>query len=148
MLVDGSNAPARRVAFYMDADGPANATDDGMTLLKNAILWALGREGDIDMSVAIETVDSDIPDAFQLDQNYPNPFNPTTVIPFSVAATGPVSLSVYNVLGQEVVTLVDEQLPAGNYTADFRADGLPSGVYLYRFKAGSTVVTRKMLLLR
>ena len=138
LLADGSNAPARRVAFYMDADGPANATDDGMTLLKNAILWALGREGDIDMSVAIETVDSDIPDAFQLDQNYPNPFNPTTVIPFSVAATGPVSLSVYNVLGQEVVTLVDEQLPAGNYTADFRADGLPSGVYLYRFKAGST----------
>ena len=146
MLVDGSNVPARRVGFYMHPGGPDVATVDGMLLLEYAILWALGREADIAANVAIETRDDAVPDAFVLDQNYPNPFNPTTNIPFSVATAGPVSLAVFNVLGQEVAVLVDEPLAAGNYATDFRADGLPSGVYLYRLKAGATVVTRKMLL--
>ncbi len=148
MLEDGSNAPARRVALYMDENGPRNATDDGVILFENAILWALGREAEIANTVAVESRDGAVPDAFVLDQNYPNPFNPNTVIPFSVAELGPVSIVVYNVLGQEVAVLVDESLAAGNYTADFRANGLPSGVYLYRLKAGSTVVTRKMLLMK
>ena len=145
-LVGGGGVPARRVGFYMDAAGLDRATTDGEILLENALLWALGRDAEISSTVAIEARDGAVPDAFHLDQNYPNPFNPTTAIPFSVAAAGPVSLAVYNVLGQEVAVLVDEPLAAGNYTADFRADGLPSGVYLYRLKAGSTVVTRKMLL--
>ena len=145
-LVGGSSVPARRVGFYMDAAGLDIATTDGEILLENALLWALGRDDEIAGTVAIETRDAAVPDVFHLDQNYPNPFNPNTLLPFSVAVASPVSLTVYNVLGQEVAILVDEPLAAGNYTAGFRADGLSSGVYLYRLQAGSTVVTRKMLL--
>ena len=94
----------------------------------------------------VETRDEEIPGAFELDQNYPNPFNPTTKIPFALTQTGHVQLTVYNVLGQHVATLVDEALPTGRYTADFQADGLPSGVYLYKLQVDGTVLSRAMLL--
>jgi len=144
----GGNAPARRAGFFMNATGPANATGDGMTLLQNTILWALGREGDIASNVGIETREGAVPEGFVLGANYPNPFNPATVIPFGLPVAGDVRLTVYNMLGQEVGVLVDAALPAGRYTADFNAVGLPSGVYLYKLQAGATVVSRRMLLMK
>ena len=145
-LVGGANVPARRVGFYMDEDGLSIASTDGEILLENALLWALGRDDSIARTVDVEAEGDEVPATFDLGQNYPNPFNPSTAIPFKVASTGAVTLAVYNVLGQVVATLVDEQLPTGSYTADFSAEGLPSGVYLYRLTTGSTVVTRKMML--
>lgn len=143
----GMAAPARRVGFFMNDAGPSLATENGMILLKNAVLWAVGRETcDLVSSVAIEQVGQAVPTAFRLAGNYPNPFNPATVIPFEVATASPVQITVYNVLGQHVATLVDESLPAGAYTVDFSAGDLPSGVYLYQLRAHGIVQSRTMLL--
>ncbi|MBC8044257.1 MAG: T9SS type A sorting domain-containing protein [Rhizobacter sp.] len=89
-----------------------------------------------------------LPNAFQLYQNYPNPFNPSTTIQFSLPAAAQVSLKIYDVLGRTVTTLVNERRPAGVHTATFNANRLSSGVYFYRLQAGTSMQTRKMLLLK
>ncbi|MGD8782027.1 MAG: T9SS type A sorting domain-containing protein [Ignavibacteria bacterium] len=96
---------------------------------------------------------SELPQEFVLEQNYPNPFNPTTKIRFNVgdanfASQTNVLLKVYDVLGKEVTTLVNEQKAAGTYEVEFDASALSTGVYLYILRAGDFVSTRKMLLLR
>ena len=88
------------------------------------------------------------PSAYTLFQNYPNPFNPSTVIGFQVPSSGFVSLKVYDVLGREVATLVNEREKAGSYSVTFDAGNLPSGVYFYRITAGSFVETKKLVVLR
>jgi hypothetical protein len=95
------------------------------------------------------------PEEFTLEQNYPNPFNPTTNVGFRIADFGFVSLKVYDVLGNEVATLVNENLQAGRYETTFDASGLASGVYFYRLsaripsgQAGEFMQTRRLLLLR
>ena len=85
---------------------------------------------------------------YRLEQNYPNPFNPSTRIEFAIPAVSKVELKVYNILGQEVTTLVNETLNAGNHVVTFDASRLATGVYLYRITAGSFVSTKKMLLLK
>ncbi len=92
--------------------------------------------------------EAEIPKAFALQQNYPNPFNPSTVIKYEVPHTEHVSLEVFNALGQRVAALVNEQQEAGYYEVRFRNENLASGVYFYRFHAGSFVETRKLVLLR
>ncbi len=94
--------------------------------------------------VEVETT----PSAFSLQQNYPNPFNPVTTIKYSVPSTQHVALSVYNLLGQKVASLVNEVKTAGNYKIDFDASKLSSGIYLYKFEAGGFVKTNKMTLLK
>jgi hypothetical protein len=89
-----------------------------------------------------------VPGSFALAQNYPNPFNPSTTIRFSIGKASPVKLSVYNLLGQLVATLVDGRLDAGEHTATFSAKSLASGVYFYRLEAGNYVSNKKMLLLK
>ncbi len=91
---------------------------------------------------------SDVPSTFGLDQNYPNPFNPETKIGFRITDYGIVSLKVFDVLGKEVATLVDENLVAGFYQKLFNANSLASGVYIYRLQSGSFVATKRMVLLR
>ena len=93
--------------------------------------------------------DKGIVDDFLLMQNYPNPFNPTTNIEFSIPKSEFVTLKVYNILGEEVATLVAEKLAAGSYKYDWsRTAGMASGVYLYRIQAGDYVDAKKMILLR
>lgn len=87
-----------------------------------------------------------IPKGFSLSQNYPNPFNPTTSIKYTVVSMTHVILTVYDMLGREVSTLVDEEKPAGTYEVQFNASNLPSGVYFYTLQAGTYTQTRKMLL--
>ncbi len=90
------------------------------------------------------------PAVYSLAQNYPNPFNPSTVIRYSLANAGMVELKVYNMLGQEVKTLVSEEKSAGTYEVTFNAAGLnlASGVYLYRIKAGNFVQVKKLMLIK
>jgi len=88
------------------------------------------------------------PAQFALQQNYPNPFNPATTIEFSLAKTSFVSLKVYNLLGKEIRTLVNERQSAGAHSIVFEAGELPSGLYLYSIQTGDFVETRKMLLVR
>ena len=96
----------------------------------------------------IKAVDNHIPAAYQLAQNYPNPFNPTTTIYYSVAKQGAVTLKVFNLIGQEVATLVNRDQNAGNYSVDFNAANLSSGVYIYRLESGDFVATKKLTLLK
>jgi Secretion system C-terminal sorting domain len=92
--------------------------------------------------------EGNIPARFSLDQNYPNPFNPSTTIRYAVPTAAKVSLKVYNVLGQEVLALVNAQQSAGSYNVTFDASRFSSGVYFYRIMSGSFVQTKKMLLLK
>ncbi len=88
------------------------------------------------------------PTKFFLSQNYPNPFNPSTKIEFGIAEDSDVQLKIYNILGIEVVTLVDEYLTSGNYTAVFDGWDAPSGIYFYELNDGSATVIKKMTLLK
>lgn len=88
------------------------------------------------------------PTSFELKQNFPNPFNPSTTISFDVSQGSFVSLKVYDILGQEITTLVNERLGAGSKTISFDASGLASGIYIYRLVADGFVQTRKMILLK
>ena len=87
-----------------------------------------------------------LPTKYNLNQNYPNPFNPTTKIDFSIPKESQVVLKIYNAIGQEVSTLVNGELHAGNYSFNFNAVNLPSGIYLYRLNAGEYTATKKMIL--
>jgi photosystem II stability/assembly factor-like uncharacterized protein len=88
------------------------------------------------------------PTSFYLEQNYPNPFNNTTIIRYSIPKEGIVTIRIYNILGEEVTTLVNEQKEAGNYQATFNSDQFTSGVYFYQIKAGEFTQTKKMILLK
>jgi uncharacterized lipoprotein YddW (UPF0748 family) len=113
----------------------------------------------LNLVVSVEDDESKLPLEFELKQNYPNPFNPTTKIKFTTPSTdspllggargGYVTLKVYDILGNEVATLVDEYKSAGTYEGEFSANGgLASGIYFYQLKAGNFVETKKMMLMR
>jgi len=90
----------------------------------------------------------DIPDEYSLDQNYPNPFNPVTRICYAIPVEGFVTLKIYDVLGKEVMTLVNEPKQAGYYDTEFSGSNLASGLYFYKLEAGSFVETKRMLLIK
>lgn len=89
-----------------------------------------------------------VPKSFILNQNFPNPFNPITKITWQSPVKSLQTLKIYDVLGREIATLVDEEKPAGNYEVEFAADNLSSGIYFYRLAAGDFLSTKKMVLLR
>ena len=119
-------------AYTYLADG-----EDGLYVIKNDL---------------ITTVDDNkintFPEDFVLFQNYPNPFNPVTSIQYAVNSRQFITLKVYDILGNEIETLVNEEKPAGTFEVTWYAEGLPSGVYFYQLKAGSFIETKKMVLLR
>lgn len=100
------------------------------------------------VTTGIQTSQSTLPEDFHLDQNYPNPFNPLTVISFSVPDQGNVSLKVYDILGKEVVTLVDEMKSPGVYKISFDSGNLAAGMYLYKLEANDFLQVKKMILLK
>jgi hypothetical protein len=89
-----------------------------------------------------------LPKNYELSQNFPNPFNPNTVISYSLPSASDVKLIVYNSLGHTVKVLENEFKNAGNYSVNFNAAELPSGVYFYRIQAGTFIETKKMMLLK
>jgi hypothetical protein len=92
--------------------------------------------------------DNSLPRDFGLEQNYPNPFNPTTVIKYQIPYDGYITLKVYDILGKEVVTLVNDYVTAGYYSYNFNASNLPSGVYFYSLNSGKLKITKKMILVK
>jgi len=92
--------------------------------------------------------EENVPTVFELSQNYPNPFNPSTTIKYQIPVASHVVLKIYNLLGQEVATLVDEVEEAGYKSVVWNAGNLASGVYFYRLQSASFVQTRKMILQR
>ncbi len=93
-------------------------------------------------------VNFSVPNKYELSQNYPNPFNPTTVIKYQLKTAGRTTLIIYNLLGQEVKTLVNEVQSAGEHKVEWNASGIASGVYLYRLQAGKFVDTKKLILIK
>ena len=89
-----------------------------------------------------------IPSDFELYQNYPNPFNPVTNVEFGISKSGFVTLKVYDVLGKEVATLVNEMKQAGDYKVDFNAVNFTSGIYFYKFEYLNFVQTKRMILIK
>ena len=98
--------------------------------------------------VGVKEIDRSVPESYGLDQNYPNPFNPTTEIRFRVAESGPVRITVYNLAGQTVATLLNEVKAPGTYSVSFDAAGIASGMYLYRMESRGFSDVKKMLLVR
>jgi len=101
-----------------------------------------------EITVGIEEELVNIPKNFIMMQNYPNPFNPTTSIQYAISSRQFVLLKVYDVLGNEIETLVNEEKPAGTYEITWYAENLPSGVYFYQLNAGEYTAVKKMLLLK
>ena len=125
-------------------------TDDNHLLAGTA--WH-GVFRSVNITTGLNNTENPVANDFKLFQNYPNPFNPTTKIRYTIPSVGTsfmkfVQLKVYDVLGNEIATLVEGEKPAGNYEAEFDAKNLSSGIYFYQIKAGSYIQTKKMILLR
>ena len=95
-----------------------------------------------------EIAKQELPVKYYLNQNYPNPFNPTTTINYLIPERTNVQLKVFNLLGKEIITLVNAELGGGNYSVEFDANGLTSGIYFYQLKVNELQITKKMLLLK
>ncbi len=98
--------------------------------------------------ISVQPISSEVPKGFSLSQNYPNPFNPSTNIKFDISKNSYVTLKVYDMLGKEVASLVNENLSAGSYNAVWNASSFTSGIYFYKIKAGSYTEVRKMTLVK
>ncbi|MGD8306272.1 MAG: T9SS type A sorting domain-containing protein, partial [Ignavibacteria bacterium] len=109
-------------------------------------LKQLDNDGSFEYSDIVEV--ELVTEEYALSQNYPNPFNPVTFVQFELPAETEVSLIIYDMLGQEVVTLVNGKMSAGIHTINFNARNLPSGTYVYRLTAGSFSDIKKMILLK
>jgi hypothetical protein len=96
----------------------------------------------------VEKLNNLIPEGYALNQNYPNPFNPTTKIEFAIPVLEHVTLNIYNLLGQQIITLIDDVKSAGNYLVEFNASKLASGTYYYTITAGKFIESKKMLLIK
>ncbi|MDR9419275.1 lamin tail domain-containing protein [Gracilimonas sp.] len=148
------------VEYANTAPWPTTADGEGYTLelqsheSDNALAesWMASEEiggtpGSSNISTSSEN-ETETPQIFALNQNYPNPFNPSTSISFVLPQAEKLNLKVFNILGQEVHTIVDRQMTAGQHVLSFDASNLPSGVYIYRFKSNSFSDTKKMILLK
>ena len=146
--------------YQWSAIWPLGVVND-ISMKPNGSLWICGNHNTIlknDILVSVKD-ENTLPASFRLCQNYPNPFNPSTNIAFQISDGGFVSLKVYDVLGNEVATLVNEYKPAGSYEVEFSASsgirnlpagrqGLVSGIYFYQLKAGNYIETKRMILLK
>jgi hypothetical protein len=133
---------ARYIAFrYLMYDGGPNGANSDKVCVDAVQVTRTAPTG-------VQQTDNGVPAEFRLDQNFPNPFNPGSTIQFQIARESPVTLTVYNTLGEQVGTLVNEILAPGRYTARFDGSRLASGVYIYRLAAGSFLQTKQMILLK
>lgn len=141
---DMTNIGRLYIKFIGIADGPKMVSFDV------ALIKVTGSNGVTyyDSADFIAEVGPDNSIDFSLGQNYPNPFNPITRIKFTIPKSGNVNLAVYNLLGQEVAILINEEKQTGSYEVEFNASNLPSGFYVYRIQSGDFVQTKKMMLVK
>lgn len=140
-----SNGRAGGFTSVYDVD----ATNEPAVYSQTYYGWAVEKwvfDGDLPTFVSVRQLSTKVPEKYSLAQNYPNPFNPRTTIGFEIKTTEHVRLQIYDLMGRKLVTLIDQQLAPGAYTASFDAGRLPSGVYFYTLEAGTFKATRKMLL--
>lgn len=150
------------VGVFRSTDNGANwdSLNSGLT---NSSVWALainssgyifagtGGSGvfrSVQSTTSVQNISGQLPTSYVLEQNYPNPFNPNTIISFSIPKRSNVILKVYDILGNELVTLINEETDAGRYNINFNASGLPTGVYFYQLVSSDFVETKKMMLLK
>ncbi len=101
-----------------------------------------------DFELNIDDNDVQLPQTFSLEQNYPNPFNAVTTIPYTLLEASLVNLTLYDISGRRVKTLIDDTVPAGIYKTELSAENLPSGIYIYRLKIGTEAIMRKAILMK
>ncbi|MBD3288917.1 T9SS type A sorting domain-containing protein [candidate division KSB1 bacterium] len=135
------------------ADASGNFSWSGEVIGQNITATATDEDGNtsqfsnpVSTGIEEELTDPE-PESFSLNQNYPNPFNPETVISYRIAEKGEVLLKVYDLLGQEVATLVNEEQLPGEHRTTFNARGLPSGIYFYKIHCGGFKAIRKMIVI-
>ncbi len=133
--------------FITKSGASVNFTVCDTTLTSGVVTPCGSTQWNGPMPTAVQSSEA-APSEFALKQNYPNPFNPTTTISYQIASEGLVSLHVYNMLGERVGTLVNEVKSPGEYSAEWNAEGMPSGVYFYKMEAGNFSATRRLLLLK
>jgi hypothetical protein len=145
LLVAKDQPDKLRIVIWDKNDGDKIVYDNlnpqsihGAILMYNRCV--LSKEGDEELLIA--------PNDFSLEQNYPNPFNPTTTINYSIPEAGNVEMKVYDVLGNEVTTLVNEEKAPGNYSAVFDASSFASGIYIYTLRTNNFIQTKKMILMK
>jgi len=135
------------------SDGLTNLDINTMVIDQNGYLYAAAANGglfrtNVSTVLSVHEVSNRMPDRFLLAQNYPNPFNPATKIEFQIRNRGFVTLKVFNILGNEVATLVSEELQPGTYSTSWDASNMPSGVYFSRLQSGNFVQSRKIVLMK
>jgi photosystem II stability/assembly factor-like uncharacterized protein len=135
----GCHAQLRSACLISETVGWA--TGDFGTILKTT-------NGGVITEVEVKAIKQESPSRLMLSQNYPNPFNPRTSLQFAIGSRQFVQLKVYDVLGNEIATLVNEEKSAGNYELEFDGTTLPSGIYFYQLKAGSYIATKKMVIMK
>jgi len=123
---------------------------NSITVLRQAAVevWNYYKTCYTTIPLGINNTNTEVPTSYNLEQNYPNPFNPMTNIKFQMPNSGFVQLKIFNLLGQEVATLVNEKLQPGTYKVDWDATNYPSGVYYYKLIAGDYAETKKMVLIK
>lgn len=139
---------------FVEGHGNSNSPKDYLFIDADAAfgmhayrLKQIDTDGDFEYSKVIE-INFGTPSKFELSQNYPNPFNPVTTIKFSLPQPGNVNLKIYNLLGEEVATLLNSFLDAGFHAVDFDASGFNSGFYIYKLTTGNSALVRKMMLVK
>ena len=124
-------------------------TDDSVTFSENAVItlpaWGY-KVYEIGSGISEVYDEKYIPNEYNLLQNYPNPFNPTTNIQYSLREAGFVTIKIFDILGREIATLVNEEKSAGIYVINFDSSIIPSGIYFYQIQSGNFIETKKMVL--
>jgi len=136
-----------RVTFQGDSLSNIPAGGDTLYLYTNKGLSIFDTIRVHGLTVNIDDL-PEVPASYYLSQNYPNPFNSVTKINYSLAHYGKITIKVFDILGREISTLINEEKPAGTHTVEFNAAGLASGVYIYRMQSGSYIISKKMLYLK
>ncbi|MEX2603795.1 MAG: S8 family serine peptidase [Gracilimonas sp.] len=141
---DGNTSEDRNPVHTYSTDGTYEVS---LTVTDNGGLSATFAK-EVEVNVGVSNEPENIPVEYALNQNYPNPFNPNTIVKYSIPEASKVSIVVYDLLGKKVAELVNSQKAAGNYTVNFDASNLTSGIYIYQIRAGSYTNTKKMTLIK
>lgn len=136
------------LSFSYTAPNTPGADTLYITAAKSTNAWNWGANRRVIVRLATGIGNESTPVSYSLKQNYPNPFNPVTKISFSIPKQGFVTLKIYDILGNEVSTLVNENRNAGNYDIEFKGDNLSSGVYYYKLESGGFTDIKKMTLIK